>query len=152
MSMIIIIVISYDDVPLVVFMYLVFTRMPCESYVSNSGLCCCICVTYFERGLTPLCVDCPLCRPAHVTGRDTRITQHLSKLSLLFEPWCIQRWPIVLCRQVTYISDTPTASLWARTVILPRFTTATPVLAAVMPDTDRNSKILGVTEWECNVM
>ena len=25
--------------------------------VGNSGLCCCTCVTYFERLLTPLCVD-----------------------------------------------------------------------------------------------
>ena len=34
-----------EDVPLVEFMYVVFTRMPGE----NSGLCCCICVTSFER-------------------------------------------------------------------------------------------------------
>ena len=38
-----------EDVPLVEFMYLVFTRMPCESYVGDSGLCCCTCATYFER-------------------------------------------------------------------------------------------------------
>ena len=25
----------------------------------DSGLCCCTCVAYFERQLTPLCVDCP---------------------------------------------------------------------------------------------
>ena len=25
--------------------------------VGDSGLCCCTCVTYFERWLTPLCVD-----------------------------------------------------------------------------------------------
>ena len=37
------------DVPLVEFIYLVFTRMPCESYVDDSGLCSCTCVTYFER-------------------------------------------------------------------------------------------------------
>ena len=32
--------------PLVELMYLVFTRMPSES---GSGLCCCVCVTSFER-------------------------------------------------------------------------------------------------------
>ena len=25
--------------------------------IGDSGLCCCVCVTYFERCLTPLCVD-----------------------------------------------------------------------------------------------
>ena len=25
--------------------------------VRDPGLCCCTCVTYFERKLTPLCVD-----------------------------------------------------------------------------------------------
>ena len=41
--------------PLVEFMYLVFTRIAGESY---SGLCCyvCVCVTSFECLLTPLCV------------------------------------------------------------------------------------------------
>ena len=34
---------------MVEFMYLVFTRMPGESYVGDSGLCCCTCVTDFER-------------------------------------------------------------------------------------------------------
>ena len=38
-------------------MYPVFTRMPGESYRRDSGLCCCIYVTCFERQLTPLCVD-----------------------------------------------------------------------------------------------
>ena len=33
-----------EDVPLVQFMYLVFTRMPCESYRPRLG-CCCVCVT-----------------------------------------------------------------------------------------------------------
>ena len=49
----------FEDVPLVEFMYLV----PCERHacyvrvtVGDSGLCC-ICVTSFERQLTPLCVD-----------------------------------------------------------------------------------------------
>ena len=46
-----------EDVPLVEFMYLVLTRMPGESYRSDSGLCCCTRATYFERELTPLCVD-----------------------------------------------------------------------------------------------
>ena len=39
------------------FLYLAFTRMPGERCRRVSGLCCCICVTYFERLLTPLCVD-----------------------------------------------------------------------------------------------
>ena len=39
------------------FMYLVFTRMPGESSVGDSGLCCCTRVTYFELELTPLLVD-----------------------------------------------------------------------------------------------
>ena len=67
-----------SDVLLVKFIQLVFTRMPGESYlrhlwwslcslyllachvrvnVGNSGLCCCVCVTCFQRWLTPLCVD-----------------------------------------------------------------------------------------------
>ena len=45
----------FEDVPLVEFMYLVFTRM--RVTVGDSGLCCCTCVTYFERQLTPLCAD-----------------------------------------------------------------------------------------------
>ena len=40
--------ILFEDIPLVEFMYLVFTRMPGESYVDDSGLCC-TCVTYFEH-------------------------------------------------------------------------------------------------------
>ena len=39
--------ILFEDVPLVEFMYLVFTSMP--GAVDDSGLCCCTCVTYFER-------------------------------------------------------------------------------------------------------
>ena len=38
-----------DDVPLVEFMYLVFTRMPVRVTVGDSGLRCCTCVTSFER-------------------------------------------------------------------------------------------------------
>ena len=39
-----------EDVPLVEFMYFVFTRVPGESYrAGDSGLCCCTCVTYFEH-------------------------------------------------------------------------------------------------------
>ena len=37
------------DVSQVEFMYLAFIYMPGESYRGDSGLCCCICVTYFER-------------------------------------------------------------------------------------------------------
>ena len=46
-----------EDVPLVEFMYHVFTRLPGESYVGGSSLCCCTCVMYFDRGLSPSCVD-----------------------------------------------------------------------------------------------
>ena len=35
----------------------IFTRMPGESTVGDSGLCCCVCVTFSDRRLTPLCVD-----------------------------------------------------------------------------------------------
>ena len=40
-----------EAVPLVEFMYLVFTRMSGDSYrtAGDSGLCRCVCVTYFER-------------------------------------------------------------------------------------------------------
>ena len=33
------------------FRYLAFTRMPGKSYrtIGDSGLCCCVCVTPFER-------------------------------------------------------------------------------------------------------
>ena len=40
--------------PLVEFMYLAFTRTPGESYRRRLRSCCCVCVTYFERYLTPL--------------------------------------------------------------------------------------------------
>ena len=46
-----------QDVALVEFMYLVITSMPGESYRRRLRSCCCICVTYFERSLTPFCVD-----------------------------------------------------------------------------------------------
>ena len=38
-------------------MYPVSACTPGESYVivGDSGLCCCVCVTSFERSLTPLC-------------------------------------------------------------------------------------------------
>ena len=40
------------------FMYLVFTRMPGESYCRRlRSLWLCLCVTSFERWLTPLFVD-----------------------------------------------------------------------------------------------
>ena len=45
------------DVPLAEFMYLVLTGMPSESYRRRPGLCCCTGVTYFERLLTPLCIN-----------------------------------------------------------------------------------------------
>ena len=32
----------FDDVPLVEFMYLVFTRAPVGVTVGDSGLCCCV--------------------------------------------------------------------------------------------------------------
>ena len=35
--------------PLVEFMHLVFTRMPCESYRRQLRFCYCVCVTSFER-------------------------------------------------------------------------------------------------------
>ena len=38
-----------EDVPLVEFMYLVFTRVPMRVIVGDSALCCCVCVTCFER-------------------------------------------------------------------------------------------------------
>ena len=42
---------------MVEFIYLVFTRMPGESYVGLSNLWCCVSVTDFKRQLTPLFVD-----------------------------------------------------------------------------------------------
>ena len=44
-----------EDVLLVEVMFLIFTRKARESYytVGDSGLCC-VCVTSFERKLTPL--------------------------------------------------------------------------------------------------
>ena len=38
-------------------MYLVFTRMPGESYRRRLGFCCCVCVVSLERCLTALCVE-----------------------------------------------------------------------------------------------
>ena len=38
-----------EDVPLVEFMYLVFTRIPGESYRRRLRFCCCTCVMYLER-------------------------------------------------------------------------------------------------------
>ena len=37
-----------EDVPLVEFVYLVFTHMPVRVTVGDPGLCCCTCVTYVE--------------------------------------------------------------------------------------------------------
>ena len=37
-----------EDVPLVQFMYLVFTSCQMRVTVGDSGLCCCACVTTFE--------------------------------------------------------------------------------------------------------
>ena len=34
-------------------MYLVFTRMPGDTTVGDSGLCCCVHLASFERLLTP---------------------------------------------------------------------------------------------------
>ena len=59
---------SHSSWTLVEFMYLVFSRMPGET-VGDSGLCCCVCVTSFERWLTPLCVD-----PVVGWGRDQEIS------------------------------------------------------------------------------
>ena len=40
----------HEEVPLVEFMYLAFTRMPGKGWaVGDSGLCCCVCVMSFER-------------------------------------------------------------------------------------------------------
>ena len=38
-------------------MYLVFIGIPCESYHRRLDLFCCVCVTSFERWLTPLCIE-----------------------------------------------------------------------------------------------
>ena len=35
---------QFEDVPLVEFMYSVFTRMHGERAVGDSGICCCVCV------------------------------------------------------------------------------------------------------------
>ena len=45
-----------QDVPLVEFLYLVFTHIQLRVTVGDSGLCCCVRVTSFERYLTSLCV------------------------------------------------------------------------------------------------
>ena len=51
-------VFTLEDVPLVEFMYLVLILHACQVRVTggDSGLCCCVCVTSFERYLTPLSV------------------------------------------------------------------------------------------------
>ena len=45
----------HEDVPLVEFMCLLFTRMPGESYRRRLRSLSLYCVTYFERWFTPLC-------------------------------------------------------------------------------------------------
>ena len=40
---------KFEDVPLVVYIYLVFTRMPGESYRRHLRSLVFTCVTYFER-------------------------------------------------------------------------------------------------------
>ena len=47
----------HQRMPLVEFMYLLFTRMPCENYRRRLGSLLFVFVTSFERKLTPLCVD-----------------------------------------------------------------------------------------------
>ena len=39
----------YENVPVVEFMYLASSSMTGESYRGNSCVCCCVCVTSFER-------------------------------------------------------------------------------------------------------
>ena len=52
--------------------------------VGDSGLCCCTCVTYFERKLTPLCVD--FARPlwASFCFRSVRIHPEANLCMCLF--------------------------------------------------------------------
>ena len=38
--------------------------------VVDSGLCCCTCVVYFERQLTPLCVEHHFLKPLGIQGTD----------------------------------------------------------------------------------
>ena len=46
-----------EDVPLVEFMcFVVLLACRLRDTVGHSGLCCCVCVTSFERLLSPLCV------------------------------------------------------------------------------------------------
>ena len=63
-----------EDVPLVEFMYLVFTRMPGESYrAGDSGLCCCVC---FDPVNSLVCCYC------------IKIDIHLIEItSTMLQPW-----------------------------------------------------------------
>ena len=74
--------------------------------LGDSGLCC-TCVTYFERLLTPLCVDsdvteCIVCVPAHDS-----LT--FSFLSFLFFDWVGVLWPQLskVSKPVRWASSVP---------------------------------------------
>ena len=81
----------FEDVPLIRFMYLVFTRMPGESYVDDSGLCCCACVmiwphcgvyhTLYVMMTTLWGLSYTLCDDDHNVG-----------FIILFM-WCMWWWP-----------------------------------------------------------
>ena len=58
---------NLEDVPLVQFMYFVFTCMPGESYHRCLGS---FVLIYFKRQLTPLCVDYHFLKPVGIQGID----------------------------------------------------------------------------------
>ena len=47
----------FEDVPLRSLCTLYLLAYYVRATASDSGLCCCVCVTSFERWLTPLCFD-----------------------------------------------------------------------------------------------
>ena len=78
-------------------MYLVFTRMPVT--VGDSGLCCRTCVTYFERQLTPLCVDSARCSGLRsVSDSSTNRLLTLYRLARLAYLFIFTEMSILYCR------------------------------------------------------
>ena len=59
-----------------VYVRCIYTHARSRVTVCDSGLCCCACVTFFERWLTPLCVDSYMSQLRHLSS-DSRLYQGL---------------------------------------------------------------------------
>ena len=64
----------FEDVPLVEFMYLVFTRTPGGVIIGDSGLCCC--VPCLSSAIISLCLLIHIYQAQRLTGLKTQTSQN----------------------------------------------------------------------------